>query len=115
MRAIPANRSAEGRPKIVPSEWRLGHSGGVEKVPGIHRAIAEEIKKLTVEIVGARARGDVDDGSGVSAVFGAVGGIVDFELGYRVNRRLESYLILDHITEVDAFYPEVDGFVLIDG
>src|SRR2546429_441847 len=109
MRAIPANRSAGGRPKIVPFEWRLGHAGGVEKVPGVHRAIAEEIKKLTVEFVGARARGDVDDGSGVSAVFSAVRGVVDFELGYRVDGRLEGDLILNHITEVDAVHQEVDG------
>ena len=109
MRAIPANRSAGGRPKIVPFEWRLGHAGGVEKVPGVHRAIAEEIKKLTVEFVGARARGDVDDGSRISAVFSAVRGVLDSELGYRVDGRLEGDLILNHITEVDAVHQEVDG------
>ena len=116
MRAIPANGTAKGRPKIVPSEGRLSHGRSVEKIPGVHRAIAQEIEKLAVKVIRARACGDVDDGARVSAVFGAVGGVVDFELGYRVDGRLEGDLVLNHIIEVDAVHQVVDGiFALARG
>src|ERR1041384_4185333 len=60
-----------------------------------------------MKLLSAGACGDVDHGAGVPAVFGAVGRIIDLELGNRVDRGLERDLVLRHVIEVDPINHEI--------
>ena len=60
-------------------------------------------------IVGSRAGRDMDHGSRVPPVLGAVGGIVGLEFLHRVDGRLKRDLAISHIVQIDSVNHEIDG------
>src|SRR6185369_16196624 len=77
-------RSAEIESKLVSFEWsRLGSA--IEEVARVEIVVAQELEKLAVIVVCARARGDVYDRAGVAAVLSAEGRVVSLELLDRVD------------------------------
>src|SRR5262249_32747916 len=60
-RAAALNRSAGDAAELVPSEFRLGRDGRGEEVASVERLVAEELEAGSVELVRARALGEVDD------------------------------------------------------
>src|SRR6202041_3913701 len=68
-----------------------------------------------VVFVGAGARGDIDDGAGIAAILSGKRGVIHFEFFQRVYRRLESYLILGRIVQVDAVNQPVGGVFALAG
>ena len=107
--AVPDERSAQIAAELIAAEQRLGRGRLVEGVPRVEPRVSEKLEQLAVEVVGPRTRRDVDDGTGVAAVFGAEGRVVDLEFRHRVDRRLERDLVLRRVVQVDAVDHEVHG------
>jgi hypothetical protein len=99
--------------KLIALERRRTNRVEFEEVACIKRVVAEELKHFAMKVVGARARGKVDDGAGTLTVFGAESRIVDLEFPDRVNRRLETYRTKGQVVESDPVYQIVDGLFTI--
>ncbi len=107
--------AAECAAEVVTIELVLARGFAIEEVAGVEVVVAEVVEGLAVDLVGAGAGGDVDDGAGGAAELGAEGGVDDLELGGGVDGGLEGDLVLRHIVEVDAVDLEVVGVFAIAG
>ena len=92
-----------------------GIVGAVEVVAGVESFVAEVVKGLAVELVGAGASGDGDNRAITAAILRAEGGVIDLELGGGADRRLEGDLVLANIVEIDAVDLEVYRVFAIAG
>src|SRR5207249_52047 len=82
------DRSADGEAEIVPAHRSNLYPGLViEVVVGVELVIAEELIGAAMEIIGPRARYDIDDGSSAEPNFRTEIGLLHFELLHSVNRR----------------------------
>src|SRR5689334_24543070 len=106
----PADISA----KLVALEWsnRIGSAGGccnaVEGIARVKKVIAQIVIHFAVERVRPGPGGNVHNGPGVTTVFCAISGVVNLKFGDGVDRRLESNLVLHHVTQINAVDHEVD-------
>src|SRR5437867_1017398 len=62
-----------------------------------------------MKLIGTGARGDIDDRTGIAAVFGAISRVINLKFGNGVDGWLECDLILHHVVQVDAVDHKVDG------
>src|SRR5215472_4079785 len=89
-----ANRYAEGAAEIVTLQGGDTLAVGVvEPGVGVHHGVSEELVSAAVELVGAGARDDVDDGADCKTVLGGEVGLLDLELLDRVDRRRVKHVL----------------------
>src|SRR5580658_8899462 len=102
-------------PELIVFEGSLRRTHVVEIVTGIQRIVAEKLESFTMVFVGARARGDIDDGASIAAILRRKCGIIHFEFFQRVYRWLKGDLVLHGIVQVDAIYEPVGGVFALAG
>src|SRR5262245_65672062 len=95
----------------VALKWRRPIGVKFEKIAGVERVVAQELKQLSVEFIGARARRDVDDGARILPVFGAKSRGVHLEFLNAADRWLEVNRAETGMIETDAVDHIVDGFL----
>src|SRR5205807_7207860 len=111
------DRTADIRAKLITFERRPSlvlascdsRRTKVEEVASIEGVVAQELKQFAVIIITSTACGNVDDSSGITAVFGAESRIVGLKLLHSVDGWLKGDLVLHHVVEIDAVDHEVHG------
>src|SRR5579863_643180 len=103
------DRTSAVAAELIAMKRRLRKADGVSEISRVQIAVAEVFVNFPVPLIGAAARGHVDDAARFESVLGIERRIDHAELGDGADGRLERDLIpAAEIVQVDSIHHEVD-------
>jgi hypothetical protein len=106
-RTVLDDRAAEGPAELVLLQHLLARRSNEEEIAGVHGRVAEELKDVAVERVGAGPELDVSDRAGATTIFrfGVAG--KDPELLDSIDRGIEVHVGMAVVDHGDAVYVDL--------